>query len=535
MKILLITLLFPSVSFGIGTLNEGYRVLHGTSERVNAHATCKKVANTHASSDYYIPTKSSPEWTSFVTNPPTNITLTNCDVTYRSCQDILRANPSSTSGKYTIDPDGVSNGYPSIDVFCDMTTDGGGWTLVWSNTRTGTNKPTTNLNWVSATTTTPLCSEAQGAGTGCATYLSNSKEGFNYYIGLDWWNRITGHNKNSQMMYQWSSNYGSPVEQSSKFNFARTNSSKLYSMYTNNYFQLEGTIVPGLYSYHFNNHSPFSTFDVENDSHSSNCSSLFANNPFWYQQCWNGSISGGGETSGNGIYNGAYYVGAQTQWGVPATGEGAGNGWLFVREYEYLANCTKIKSKNPSAPSGLYWIDPDGVGGNNPLFAQCDMTTDGGGWTLIFNQKSDTGGFFANATEAQSYNITNPKADRYSILAHTEGFRSLKGNFTFKINWPGFAHRNIWRQLTNPLIDQPIKGYVPITIDSTSEGWGGLEHNCAIACTSSFMDGAVGNSQWWYSVGSYSDYVISGGHGIPASVTVKGSDSGVPQTQLFRL
>ncbi len=39
-------------------------------------------------------------------------------------------------------------------------------------------------------------------------------------------------------------------------------------------------------------------------------------------------------------------------------------------------SCFEVRAKNPSAPSGVYSIDPDGqIGGDQPIQVYCDMTT----------------------------------------------------------------------------------------------------------------------------------------------------------------
>ena len=53
-----------------------------------------------------------------------NVTASNV-----SCLSIKNANPSLSSGTYTIDPDGAGGNAP-VSVYCDMVTDGGGWTRV---------------------------------------------------------------------------------------------------------------------------------------------------------------------------------------------------------------------------------------------------------------------------------------------------------------------------------------------------------------------------------------------------------------------
>ncbi len=50
-----------------------------------------------------------------------------------------------------------------------------------------------------------------------------------------------------------------------------------------------------------------------------------------------------------------------------------------------LADCAAIKAADAAAPSGVYWVDPNGGATTDAFRVHCDMSTSGGGWTLVTN------------------------------------------------------------------------------------------------------------------------------------------------------
>lgn len=49
----------------------------------------------------------------------------------------------------------------------------------------------------------------------------------------------------------------------------------------------------------------------------------------------------------------------------------------------YFETCSAILSSGESRGTGMYWIDVDRGGGEDPFMAFCEMDRSGGGWTLV--------------------------------------------------------------------------------------------------------------------------------------------------------
>ncbi len=166
-------------------------------------------------------------------------------------------------------------------------------------------------------------------------------------------------------------------------------------------------------------------------------------------------------------------------------------------------------------------------------FGNTKYTTlpDGSSWVRIFYHKNEGGTVLFKSYDEIMYSNTENKYSRLKWLPDLKGSNS---KYEFMLTYPiEFAGQyNRWKQTNAPQSTWMgnssstivATGYEAIHIDWSDHYWGGLgrQNEGTQTITSTFIDGSIGHTNWFYAIGATSDW--NGGipgpkNGIPVSET----------------
>ena len=172
----------------------------------------------------------------------------------------------------------------------------------------------------------------------------------------------------------------------------------------------------------------------------------------------------------------------------------------------------QIKQDYPNSEDGFYWIKNPNINSGNPFKIYADMTTDGGGWTLIMKNSSYVGWTFTNAIDLNSQNpfrknadIINTSTANYSIIKWADYIKKSASGFQYMIDsYSRNSYGGIWTANAAYSFTSNSSSNTNVTENVKFGNWNYVSNN----------DGMSLRMPWYGYVGSNSGfYTLSSGTG----------------------
>ena len=312
--------------------------------------------------------------------PPAN---TSEDAKY-DCQAIREDDPAARDGVYWIDLDGDGGDAP-VKVRCDMTN--GGYTLLYAAYSRNNTQGSWALSWDQVLTV--------------GLNADDPDDGKNYLMPMQKWllaNKVQLRSATSGVI---------------NLNNFSLNPNDNYRI------KFDGTGNGGM-DYHLNRQ--LSTVDRDHDEWGNSCSQ-YGQTFGWYGACCNLCM-----TTGQGGWPGSSTPYMPSDWNYKQTdylefwGKFKRPAVIRNNRNEAAADCKAIKDEQPGAVNGFYWLT---LGSNSSYVVECDMSTDGGGWTKLY----------ANFSSEASSSAWALSWDTVINLGKSFGVQAAEGNFLMPMKY----------------------------------------------------------------------------------------------------